>query len=295
VAFFCLLFLVIVFLILRPVVSNKTSSSIANCPSQNKQHPGHCVSSNLETLDLKPNQKFDYKFQIQDDQGKPLTNFDIGHEKIMHVLLIKKDRSLFFHLHPEFDEQTGTFTLKGLEIPEPGSYRLFADFKDGNIKDESAKAVAVYEDLQIGMDTTKPQAVSTKEMTKTFGSYDVIMLSQPEIVSAGTNTKLSFLISDNRKNGAPVKDLRPYLGAYGHAVIFDSDLNLIHTHSNTGPAEAANGVVEFEFTPNTAGNFAVFAQFQIGNQLITTNFGLLVNKTLSEQDQKINSGLHDGH
>jgi len=244
---------------------------------------------------LKPEQKFDYKFQIQDDQGKPLTNFEISHEKIMHVLLIKKDRSLFFHLHPEFDEQTGTFTLKDLEIPESGSYRLFADFKDGNIKDESAKAVAVFEDIQIGTDTTKPQAVSTKEMAKTFGSYDVIMLSQPEIVSAGTNTKLSFLISDNRKNGTPVKDLQPYLGSYGHAVIFDSDLNLIHTHSNSRPAEAANGVVEFEFTPNSAGNFAVFAQFQIGSQLITTNFGLLVNKTLSEQDQRINSGLHDGH
>lgn len=276
-------------------MSNKTSSSIANCPSQNKQHPGHCISSNLSSLDLKPNQKFDYKFQIQDDQGKPLTKFDIGHEKIMHVLIVKKDRSVFLHLHPEFDETSGTFTISDMVLPEPGSYRLFADFKDGNIKDESAKAVAVYEDLQIGMDTTKPQAVSTKEMTKTFGSYDVIMLSQPEIVSVGSPTKLSFLINDNRKNGTPVKNLQPYLGDYGHAVIFDSDLNLIHTHSYTGLAEASNGVVEFEFTPMNAGNMAVFAQFQIGEEILTTNFGLLVNQSLSEQDQKINSGLHDGH
>lgn len=272
-----------------------TAGLIGSCPEQNKQHPGHCISSNLSNQKLIPGQKIDYNFQIQDGNGKPLKNFDISHEKIMHVFVVKKDRSTFWHLHPEYDQNAGTFRLADFVIPEAGSYRLFADFVDGNIKDNLSKNITIYEDFQIGDKVTNPETVSTKEISKKFGNYDVIMLSQPEIVALANTTKLSFLINDVRKNGAPVNALKPYLGAFGHAVIIDRNLNLTHTHSSTGSNESQRGIVEFDFTPDNAGNMAVFAQFQIGDELLTANFGLLVNQSLSEQDQKINSGLHDGH
>lgn len=213
----------------------------------------------------------------------------------MHVVLIRKDRTGFQHLHPEFNEQTGTFTIKNMIIPQEGSYRLFADFIDGNIVDKSKSNIVVYEDIRLGDTVTKAKSVSTKEVSKAFGDYYVVMLSQPEIVSVGVPAKLAFLINDNKNLGAPVTNLGRYLGAYGHAVIFDEELNLIHTHPVTSSNEASRGLVEFEFTPTVEGNAAIFAQFQIGSELLTTDFGLQVNETLSEIDKKINSGQHDGH
>lgn len=280
---------------MKPKPSSTQKNILGRCPEANKIHPGHCISSNIDTLQVKPGEKFDYAFQIQNEAGQPLTEFEIGHEKMMHVLLIRKDRTGFQHLHPEFDDKSGTFTIKDMVIPEEGSYRLFADFIDSNITDPGKSNIVIYEDIQIGSVETKSKPTSTMEVSKQFGSYDVVMLSQPEIVSVGVQTKLAFLISDNNAGGTPVKNLGQYLGAYGHAVMFDDQLNLVHTHPVTGSNEASRGIVEFEFVPASEGNVAVFAQFQIGSELLTTNFGLRVNKTLSEIDKKINSGQHDGH
>ncbi len=236
-----------------------------------------------------------YQFQIQNEQGRSLGDYEINHEKIMHVFVIRKDRTNFQHIHPEYDEKSKTFTLKELTFTEPGSYRIFADFKDATIKDNKNKQVTIYEDLQIGSEKTLSKPVSTRELSKTFGMYDVIMISQPEILSVGFPAKLAFSINDNTKNGEPVRSLSPYLGAYGHAVIFDSDLNLMHTHSISNNNEAGKGIVEFEIAPSNDGNMLVFAQFKDGEKILTTDFGIQVNKSLSEIDMKINSGEHEGH
>lgn len=265
------------------------------CPGANKQHPGHCISSNISSLALQPGKPFEYKFQIQDGSNKPITNFQVGHEKIMHVLLIRKDRIGFQHLHPEFDKTSGTFTLKNVVIPQEGSYRIFADFIDANVAEKEKATIAVYEDFQVGNSATANKSVSSKEITKTFGNTEVVLITQPEILSVGANTKLTLLIGNISANGAPVNDLRPYLGAFGHAVLFDDQLNLVHTHATSSKSEAEKGIVEFSFTPSQAGSLALFAQVQRGSEVVTSDFGLHVNKSLSEIDNKINSGAHEGH
>ena len=56
-----------------------------------------------------------------------MRDFEVEHEKRMHLIVVRRDLTGFQHLHPAW-----TRTAPGARrsrIPEPGSYRVFADFK----------------------------------------------------------------------------------------------------------------------------------------------------------------------
>jgi hypothetical protein len=43
-------------------------SNLTGCPDANKQHPGHCISSNIKSIELSSGKPIEYKFQILDDK-----------------------------------------------------------------------------------------------------------------------------------------------------------------------------------------------------------------------------------
>ena len=61
--------------------------------------------------------------------GAVLRDFDVEHEKRMHVIVVRRDGSGFQHLHPEM-AGGGTWSVP-LTLPEAGAYRVFADFSNG--------------------------------------------------------------------------------------------------------------------------------------------------------------------
>ena len=65
-------------------------------------------------------------FTIVGPDGEPVTEFDVEHEKRLHLIAVRRDFSGFQHVHPELDEN-GTWT-SALSLT-PGQWRLFADFK----------------------------------------------------------------------------------------------------------------------------------------------------------------------
>ena len=61
------------------------------------------------------------------NNGKPIEDFDISHEKLLHLIIVSKDLSYFNHVHPEYKGK-GVFEIIN-EFPAGGEYRLAADFK----------------------------------------------------------------------------------------------------------------------------------------------------------------------
>ena len=55
-----------------------------------------------------------------------MRDFDVTHEKRMHLILARRDLTGFQHLHPEMAAD-GTWSTQ-VTLPQAGSYRLFADF-----------------------------------------------------------------------------------------------------------------------------------------------------------------------
>ena len=63
--------------------------------------------------------------QIQDDDGTPIKTFDVLHEKLVHLIVVREGLDEFAHLHPEVDA-SGMITIE-YAFPKSGKYRLFSD------------------------------------------------------------------------------------------------------------------------------------------------------------------------
>ena len=191
-------------------------------------------------------------FRIVGADSDAITDFDVTHEKRMHLILVRRDLTGFQHLHPEMAAD-GTWSTR-VTLPEAGSYRLFADFShDGD-------ATTLATDLRVdgaadlrALPAPQPTAVSD-------GGYDVRLDSGG--VTAGEETELRFAIT---RDGEPV-DTEPYLGAGGHLVALrEGDLAFLHVHPK-------DDGVAFGATFPSAGRYRLFLQFQHEGRVQTVAF-----------------------
>jgi hypothetical protein len=82
--------------------------------------------------------------------------------------------------------------------------------------------------------------------------------------------RTSTLTLDVSRAGAPVTDLEPYLGAYGHLVALRTgDLAYLHVHPESGPAGPR---VTFRAEVPTAGTYRLYLDFQHSGTVRTAEF-----------------------
>src|SRR6266542_3523715 len=60
------------------------------------------------------------------DSKKLITQFELVHERLLHLIMVSEDSSWFEHQHPVRGKD-GVFRLSWT-FPRPGRYRLYADF-----------------------------------------------------------------------------------------------------------------------------------------------------------------------
>jgi hypothetical protein len=166
-------------------------------------------------------------FRIEGPDGDPVTEFDVEHEKQLHLIAVRRDFSGFQHVHPEMAED-GTWTT-AVDLTA-GQWRLFADFKA-----TGAEPVTLGNDLAV-QGKYRPEAPPTDSLTSTVDDYTVTLDGD---LAAGAEAKLTLTVT---RDGEPVTDLEPYLGAYGHLVALRAgDLAYLHSHPEGTPGD---GVTE---------------------------------------------------
>jgi hypothetical protein len=162
-------------------------------------------------------------FTIEGPDGDPVTEFDEEHEKQLHLIAVRRDFSGFQHVHPEMAKD-GTWTT-ALDLTA-GQWRLFADFKA-----TGADAVTLGNDLAV-QGKFRPAAPPTDSLTSTVDDYTVTLEGD---LTAGEEAKLTLTVT---RDGEPVTDLEPYLGAYGHLVALRAgDLAYLHVHPEGTPGD----------------------------------------------------------
>jgi hypothetical protein len=162
-------------------------------------------------------------FTIQDPDGKPVTEYDVEHEKQLHLIAVRRDFTGFQHVHPEMAAD-GTWSTT-LDLTS-GHWRLFADFKT-----TGAEAVTLGNDLAVRGDY-QPVASAADSRTATVDGYTVTLDGD---LTAGEEAELTLSVT---RDGEPVTDLEPYLGAYGHLVALRSgDLAYLHVHPDGAPGD----------------------------------------------------------
>ena len=160
---------------------------------------------------------------VKNEQGKVVTDLQIVHEKLMHLLIVSKDLAEFYHIHPAI-QPDGSFTVQHV-FPNGGEYRLYADItpKDsGQIVEQIDVKVA-------GTERPKEALVPDTKFEKTVDGLRVVMSPNAE-TQAGKELELNFKAFD-AASGKPATDLQKYLGATAHFVIISEDLkDYLHVH-----------------------------------------------------------------
>jgi hypothetical protein len=205
-----------------------------------------------------------YRFQITDGSGAALTRFAVEHDKRLHLVVVRRDGAHYQHAHPEMAAD-GTWSVP-LTLPAAGTYRVFADFRP-----EAGEKTVLGVDLQVPGEF-QPALGAGASRTSTVGDYQVRLEGD---LTAGASSTVRATIT---KQGRPVTDLQPYLGAYGHLVALrGSDLAYLHVHPGGTPGDgrtAAGPEVTFAVEVPTTDRYRLFLDFQHGGQVRTAEFVL---------------------
>ncbi len=204
-----------------------------------------------------------FQFRILGPDDKPVTDYTTSHDKDLHLIVVRRDLSGFQHVHPELAAD-GTWSIP-LAVAAPGQYRVFADFQPAGRTDG----------LTLGADVPapgdyQPRPLPAAERSTTVDGYTVTLTG--DLVPGGSS-QLTLSVS---KNGTPVTDLQPYLGAYGHLVALrDADLAYLHVHPDGEPGDgktAAGPGIVFHADVPSAGTYRLYLDFQHGDEVRTAEF-----------------------
>ncbi|MEV6234709.1 hypothetical protein AB0L88_43270 [Saccharopolyspora shandongensis] len=202
-----------------------------------------------------------FSFRILGPDGNAVTGFDVEHDKRMHLIVVRRDTAGFQHLHPEMTAD-GTWTVP-LNLPEAGSYRVFADFTP-----TGAAAATLGTDIAAG-GAFAPRDFAPSRVAEVDG-YRVRL--DGELVP-GQASPVRLAVT---KDGRPVTDLQPYLSAYGHLVALrEGDLAYLHVHPDGAPGDgrtAPGPEIDFVAEVPTAGTYRLFLDFQHDGVVRTAEF-----------------------
>ncbi|MGI9019240.1 MAG: DUF4396 domain-containing protein [Solirubrobacterales bacterium] len=219
----------------------------------------------LDQPELPQGERTELSFRVIDEDGSAVTDFEVEHERQMHLIVVRRDLTGFQHLHPEMAGD-GTWSTE-ITLPEPGAHRVFADFnRDG-------------ENLTLGQDllvdgSADYQELSAQEAeTKTLSGYEVTV--EGEAAQAGLEGELGFNVT---RNGEAV-EVEPYLGADGHLVVLrEGDLAFLHVHpaggagKHGGEDSGSTGGIRFMTEFPSEGRYRLFLQFKHAGEVHTAEF-----------------------
>ncbi|RZU32360.1 hypothetical protein [Blastococcus saxobsidens] len=201
-------------------------------------------------------------FEVLGPDGHAVTGYETDHDVDLHLVAVRRDLSGYQHVHPELGADGVWRTELALD---PGSWRLFADFTP---EADGANRI-LGTDLAVA-GSYEPRPLPAPAAVAEVDGYTVVLSGE---LSPGQESELALSVS---RDGVPVPDLQPYLGAYGHLVALRAgDLAYLHVHpaeSRDGTAAAPGPHVRFVTTAPSVGTYRLFLDFKHGDVVRTAAF-----------------------
>jgi hypothetical protein len=268
--------LIVLLVLLAGCSSKKEEEHSGGHQQTGDSHKGHDMSTmggmagtlmvKTDPAEVKGGQPTKVSLMIHDADGAMFKDFEVVHEKRIHLIVVSDGLGKFAHIHPDIDS-VGNLTVT-YAFPTGGKYRLYADYKPVG-KDQ---ATAMAEVTVIGDSPPAPELIPNAP-GKVAGTGLNANVAFPK-AKAAEETKITFGLLDSMDK--PVTDLQAYLGAMGHLVIISADGKLyVHAHAVEG--KSASGVVEFAAHFTKAGIYKAWGQFQRAGQVYTVPFVLKVD------------------
>ncbi|WP_163099239.1 hypothetical protein [Peribacillus alkalitolerans] len=180
---------------------------------------------------------------LQDKNGKPVTELEVNHEKLLHLIIVNSHLDQYYHVHPQ-DLGEGKFEVTQA-LPD-GEYKAFVDIKPKDLEytvNPLPFTVGNVEGSHEHGDVLK----ADDTLTKTVEGETVTL--KMNTMKANEPVTLDFELN--------MENLEPYLGAMGHVVIIDEQANqYLHVH----PADHDKPIFQTEFSQ--PGKYKIWGEFQ---------------------------------
>jgi len=226
----------------------------------------------------KPGERVHLRFSVSNPRsGRQVQEFQLMHEKLFHLFVVSQDLSEFQHIHPEYHAD-GSFTIDTV-LPRPGAYKIYSDiYPEGGAAQVLQRSIATAgykEDLVASEPNLQPDTALVRVVDGTKAELTL----NPVKVIAGQPVELKYHLSD-AKTGQPVRNLVPYLGAWGHTLILSEDQrDYVHSHPeetvedkpDKSRLQGGPDVTFNAFIPRP-GIYRIWTQFQRGTSLSTFVF-----------------------
>lgn len=219
-------------------------------------------------------------FTLRNTQTKQVVKeLDVVHEKILHLIIVSKNLAYFDHIHPEMNPD-GSLSVK-TKFMNGGDYVLYSDVTPKGEKHNEVFPLH----LKVEGPPVKDIALSPTSSFEGDG-YTAILKTEPAVLQVNKSAEISVSLL---KNGKEVTNLQNYLGAMGHMVVISEDTEqYLHVHPMEGGDKGheghnmksggmASNTVSFHTNFTKPGTYKVFAQFNPGGKILTTNFVVKVN------------------
>ena len=208
-----------------------------------------------------PNRLATIQFFVRDPwKDRPVTQFNVVHEKLFHAFVVSQDLQFFEHGHPTLVAD-GLFQYP-ITFPKAGMYRVLGDFYPvGATPQLTTETIVV-------AGTPPPQAQLVRDYSSKRGENAQVSLAVvPDRAVAGTRTQLRLSID-------PGSGLEKYLGVWAHLLAVSDDLiDMMHEHpflADGGPR------IEFEVVFPRPRAYRLWVQFQRDGLVNTAHFDVPV-------------------
>lgn len=176
--------------------------------------------------------------RVLDPSGQPVSKFTEDMTKLMHLIIVNRDLSIFQHLHPEF-KGDGRFEATA-DLPAGGEYLLIEEF----VPDDKPVTVTKQWVSVAGKELQVERLQPGQGMVQTIGGLTAAVSIMPDLKSlrAGQMVMIEYHLAD-AKTGDPLQ-LEPYLGTAGHCVILNENADqYVHVHAVTEMSRDRKSVV----------------------------------------------------
>jgi len=212
----------------------------------------------------------EFRIRHRDRPRETVSAFEVVHEKLMHLLLVRDDLGYFGHEHPDMSPD-GVFRFS-FAFPTAGDYHLFVD-----IAPRGAGSQVLLAKLKASgkpdarFDVTRASTDARSPVKKNAGTQ--VELDTGGRLPARKTTGVTFRLRD-AATGRAITDLQPYLGAMGHLILIHQDaVTFVHSHPDERePGVGRDGNVPFLVRLPKPGLYRGWSQFQRNGAILTTDF-----------------------
>lgn len=185
------------------------------------------------------------RFRVRDREtrGAAVGNFEIVHERPMHLIAVRRDLAHFAHEHPS---QTGDEFRLTVTFPAAGEYHLFADL--------APKGAG----SQILMTRLTVSGAKTPEIARINPG---VTLQTALPLPSRQSAEVVFRFDDPH-------GLEPYLGAAGHLILIHEDAETF-VHSHPTHDAVTDGELRFLSRLPKPGAYRGWLQFQRSGVVVT--------------------------